>query len=166
MILRRVPTSMLVALGLLPVDACKCPLGPCLEPPAVEDPDVAPCLSEPARPPDPPVDDTGANPCLTPIAPDDGSVTPCLSPPEPPADDGSVTPCLSPPEPPSANGQPKQEPWLDACLQISPPGRKGKGGGQGAPPADEPFASADVVRRVLERGALPSDVIARLRGRA
>jgi hypothetical protein len=179
-ILRRVPTSMLVALGLLPIDACKCPLGPCLEPAPVEDPDVGPCLSEPAREIEvnacltaqPPAEDTDTKAQPKPPA-DDGALTPCLTPPQPPdrpGDDGSVTPCLSPPDPPDPPGPgsgPKPEPPMHPCLSIAPPVREnGKGGGQGKPPADEPFASADVVQRVLERGDLPPDVLARLRGRA
>lgn len=135
MILRRVPISMLVALGLLPVDACKCPLGPCLKP-AVDEPDVGPCLSEPARDTD--VDEPPANACLAPVAPDTD--------PPPPPPDPRLEPCLSVPS--------------------SPPAPDGKGGGKGAPPSSEPFARAGVVQRVLERSDLPADVIARLRGRA
>jgi hypothetical protein len=129
-ILRRVPMSMLVALGLAPIDACECPLGPCLKVAPVEEPEPE------------------AHACLTAIPPD-------------PDDRPSPTPPAKAEPVPT----PPPEPPLHPCLSVPPPvSETGPGGGKGKPPSDEPFTSADVLERVLERGDLPPDVLARLRG--
>ena len=138
--LKKLPPSMLMALGL------GCVAEACLSPPY--DPTesstsggtntVGPCLS-------PPLETTAAE---STGGTDSGTV-------------GSTTmgmttgPCLSPPEDSSGGTS-------TGTGDGSGTAESGSGsGGMEAPPASR----AEALRRVLDRGALPPDVAARLRGR-
>ena len=146
------------------------PIGPCLS--------VGPCLSQ--TPPDMGVD---VGPCLQPPPPEmDAEIGPCLQPP-PPEMDAEIGPCLSPPLPDAAadaaadaavdaatDAEPDagtvDEPRMGPCLSPPAPGREPERHGlryQESPPGDAGDADRGaVLARVLERGGLPADVVARL----
>lgn len=120
-------------------------IGPCLGAP-LDDAMVGPCLTR----------DAYVGPCLSPPL-EDAAVGPCLS--QLPADagpDAHVGPCLGPPLPEDAAVGP--------CLDIAPDAR--------VPDAAGPDAGAQrlpgreqILDRVLARGGLPADVVARLQKR-
>lgn len=155
---KKLPLSMLVALGLAPggCEELGCTTRPCLN------------VAEP-RPPEPAgetkgdtkgtppegKDDAGMQPCLMVVAPDPSGVSACLD----------VPPCLSPPMPPEED--PKAGPCLDvnACLTPRPdratstaPKPEGKASAGG-------MARADVLDRLLQSDVLPRDIATRLRGK-
>ncbi len=105
------------------------------------------------------------------------TVGPCLSPPydpategEPPPDGGDppTGPCLGPPEEP---GDPSTDPPLGPCLSLpapepSPGPSPGPTAAASTVVAPQVATRDDAIARVVERGALPPDVVARLRGRS
>jgi hypothetical protein len=163
---KKLPLSMLVALGLAPggCEELGCVTRPCLEiaeprPPEPQDDTKGP-PSDSKGPPPEGKDDAGMQPCLMVVAPDPSGVSACLD----------VPPCLSPPMPPDED--PKAGPCLDvdACLSPRPdrdtarlPKREGGGGGKASAGG---MARADVLERLLNSDVLPRDIATRLRGKS
>lgn len=178
----RLPPSVLAALGLLsscqscdppqhpclsvveqpdppPTTIPEVPVGACLEPPPVLgpclkpsiDPPLQPCLSV-APPPRDPFNPATLHPCLSPPPP---SVHPCLSLAPP-----SVHPCLEYAEPPPHKCLSKIDPPVAPCLSEAPITPCLDVNPEGARSIDRPATA-----RVIERGVLPEDLVARLKKR-
>lgn len=158
---KKLPLSMLVALGLAPggCEEVGCVTRPCLEiaeprPPEPQGETKGPPSDTKGTPPEG-KDDAGMQPCLMVVAPDPSGVSACLD----------VPPCLSPPMPPEED--PKAGPCLDVNVCLSqrpdratakPPKPEGKASAGG-------MARADVLDRLLQSDVLPSDIATRLRGK-